>query len=71
MARVLCRICHFGEFIAGRVAGRIDAIFPLPPGRTRRRLAHYLPGVPARAQRRRRRARTRACADGCRRYRTC
>ena len=27
MARVLCRICHFGEFIAGRVAGRIDAIF--------------------------------------------
>lgn len=27
MARILCRICAYGEFIAGRVAGRIEALF--------------------------------------------
>ena len=27
MARILCRICTFGEFIAERVAGQVAAVF--------------------------------------------
>lgn len=32
MARILCRICAFGEFIAGRVAGQVVAVFRCPQG---------------------------------------
>ena len=39
MARILCRICAYGEFIAGRVAGQAAAVF---------RCRHGVPGAGAR-----------------------